>query len=95
MIRIVSAPSEVSESPPDLCADCVKQDGLCTRHIPSVCPNLAQPGWYRHAHSGMYHELRDEKAHSPEALRLIRRKERRRAKRLRELVDLIAHPAAA
>lgn len=82
----------------DVCKNCVEQQGLCRRHEKAILPQLAEPFWYRQAHSGMFHELRDEKAHSPEALRLIRRKDRRRAKRaeeLRRLVDMIATPAAA
>lgn len=69
----------------DPCPDCIEHDGLCRRHERSVLPQLAQPFWYRHAHSGMYRELKEQKDHSPEALKLIRRKERRRSKRLTEL----------
>lgn len=79
----------------ETCADCIKHDGLCRRHEKAILPQLAQPFWHKHAHSGMYRELKDEKDHSPEGLKIIRRKERLRAKRLRELVDLIATPKAA
>lgn len=78
----------------DACADCVNQSGLCQKHKRSVLPQLKEPHWYRLAHSGMYRELKDEKDHSPEGLRLIRRKDRARSKRLRSnRIDLLVSAA--
>lgn len=67
-------------SAPQVCSYCVESHGLCSTHALSVLPQLAQPFWYRHAHSGMYYETGKDKP-SPEAQRLIARKERRALKR--------------
>lgn len=83
------------ESAPDLCALCVDQLGLCARHAMHVLPQLAEPGWYRHAHSGMYFETGKHKP-SPEAQRNEARKARkaqRRAARLRPLMQAVGMAA--
>lgn len=96
MLRIVSAetceaaPDEAALSYQDVCADCIRHDGLCRKHERAVLPQLAQPFWYRHAHSGMYRELKDEKDHSAAGLKIKRRKERLRAKRMQEMAELVA-----
>lgn len=69
----------------DVCPECVEQDGLCRRHEKAILPQLAQPGWYRLVGSAHYGKEQVEKAKDPAAIRLIRRKERRRASRAREL----------
>lgn len=75
----------------DLCTACVEQAGLCERHAKHVLPQLAEPAWYRHAHSGMYFETGKHKP-SPEAQRKAARKARRaerRAARMRPLTQSI------
>jgi hypothetical protein len=54
-----------------------------------VLPQLAQPWWYRLV--GTHHH--DENTElSPEALRIKARKQRKRAKRLRSFMALVAGP---
>lgn len=79
----------------DPCPDCIEHDGLCKRHEKAILPQLAQPGWYRLVGNTFYGKAQAEKEMDAATRRLIKRKERKRAKRLRELVNHIATPAAA
>lgn len=96
-----AAPSEAAFLSAEICPDCVKQDGLCKRHIPSVCPNLAQPGWYRLVGTSFYGKAQAEREKDIATQRLLGRKERKRqraeqrAMELRQLVEDIATPKAA
>lgn len=101
MFRIISAPTEAASreaassylSP--VCDDCVAHEGLCKRHEPSVLPQLAQPGWYRLVGHTHYGKETAERELDSATSRLLKRKERKRAKRLRELALAIGTPAAA
>lgn len=67
----------------DTCPDCVEQQGLCQRHVKSVCPQLKQPSWYRLVGAMHYDQRREESA----AARKVRlRKERKRARGIERLV---------
>lgn len=48
--------------------------------VGDICPKLAQPWWYKHAHSGRFFVVEARKAPSAEAQKVIRRKERKRAR---------------
>ena len=61
------------------CRYCIEQGGLCKRHSRSVCPQLAQPFWYRLV--GTDAQKSAEQEMSPEARRIAERKRRKAAKR--------------
>lgn len=74
------------EGLPPVCAQCIERDGLCVAHAPAVLPQLKQPGWYRHAHSGMYHETgKAQLEQSPAAKKAERRNVRKKSRLERAL----------
>lgn len=66
-----------------LCAACLRTPGrLCDRCKPDVLPQLKQPSWHRHAHSGVWTNEKEQKATmSPEARRVYNRKRTKAARR--------------
>jgi hypothetical protein len=66
---------------PPVCASCLEHDGLCVRHLPEVCPQLKQPSWHRHAHSGKYYEVGKDKVTETAAVKKAKRRNDRRQKR--------------
>ena len=77
------------------CDACVRTLGLCRRHRRGILPALAQPFWYRHAHSGLWTEEKENAIKDAATLKAERR-ERLKAKRQAEMRALLADlkPAA-
>lgn len=48
--------------------------------VGDICPKLAQPWWYKHAHSGRFFVVESRRQPSPEAQKIMRRRARKRAK---------------
>lgn len=77
------------------CDRCARSQGLCSRHKRGILPQLAQPFWYRQAHSGLWTDEKEEAAKDA-ATRKAERRERLKAKRRAEMAALLADltPAA-
>lgn len=85
-----------------ICSRCVCADGkLCGRCKRSVLPQLTQPSWHKHAHSGMWTDAKALALMSPETRRVYNRKRTKAARkaarsanmaaaRARSLIDLAA-----
>lgn len=70
----------------EICPQCVEQQGLCSVHAKHVCPQLKQPAWYKLVGSRHYDERTEE---SPEGRKVRERKERKRARVAKRLLDAI------
>lgn len=69
---------------PPICLQCTTSNGLCTRHVPDVCPRLKQPSWHQHVHHGE-RDSKTARKYSPAETAAVRRARRREErKRLRQ-----------
>jgi hypothetical protein len=89
-----------AEHTPDTpeCASCARSQGLCQRHARGILPQLAQPFWYRHAHSGLWSDEKEQAVLSQAGRKIARRKamkERRRRELAALVADLSTLPPAA
>lgn len=78
---------DVSDTPE--CDRCAQSAGLCRRHAHGILPQLAQPFWYRQAHSGLWTDEKENAVKDAATLKAERR-ERMKAKRRAELKALMS-----
>lgn len=76
------------------CDNCARSQGLCRRHRRGILPQLAQPFWYRHAHSGLWTDEKENAIKDAATLKAERR-ERLKVQRRKEMRDLLASLAPA
>lgn len=89
-----SVESSLTPDTPE-CHRCARSLGLCRRHRRGILPQLAQPFWYRHAHSGLWTDEKENAIKDAATLKAERR-ERLKLKRQREMRALLASlPPAA